>query len=377
MTDDDSTGEFVTGEHDKGIRTIPVTNFRWSYGSIDGRKLNRRDQMTADPVGAPGVGTGIPPTTPAFQVHHVGTVFSAMTWDMRELLIMKQKVNNTFPGVFFDGARRLGSGSNFFIGERQVQSVDAKHPIDYRESFGTHAIVTPTPNTTTVPPSAGTIPVVVPTINASQHIVRPGLVAAEFTNEGNRQGPLSTAVSRGARLADSLILKGLQLAPCNPSIVDTRDGILLADKELTGGENRAVIWRAFASHGVGALAASSHSGAATDPASSMAPVIVEDFSVPASVLACEQQGPLAPPSFTLSNPSDNTVSINITPVTGPRATSSRAVRTPTAPSCRWPRARALLTPTITSRREPTFIRCARAATRSSTASRALSRRAFR
>ncbi|MBC7930186.1 MAG: M36 family metallopeptidase, partial [Rubrivivax sp.] len=310
MTDDDSTGEFVTGEHDKGIRAIPVTNFRWSYGAIDGRKLNRRDQATADPANPPGVGTGIPPVTPAFQVHFVGTVFSSMTWDMRELLIMKQKVGGTFPGVFFDGTRRLGTGTPFHIGERLVQSVDAKHPIDYRDSFGTHALVTPAPGSTSP------VPTIVPAYNAADHIVRPGQVAAEIASAGNRQGPLATAVSQGARLADTLVLKGLQLAPCNPSIVDTRDGILLADKELTGGENRAVIWRAFASHGVGALAASSHSGAATDPASSMAPVVVEDFSVPASVATCEQLGPLAPPSFALSNTTNNTVTINITPVAG-------------------------------------------------------------
>ncbi|MBC7931761.1 MAG: hypothetical protein H7Z38_14470, partial [Rubrivivax sp.] len=47
-----------------------------------------------------------------------------------------------------------------------------------------------------------------------------------------------------------------------------------------------------------------------------APVIVEDFSVPASVATCEQLGPLAPPSFALSNTTNNTVTINITPVTG-------------------------------------------------------------
>ena len=311
MTDDDSTGEFVTGEHDKGIRTIPVTNFRWSYGAIDGRKLNRRDQQTADPVGAPGVGVGVPPTTPAYQVHHVGTVFSAMTWDMRELLIMKQKVGSTFPGIFFDGTRRLGGGTPFYIGERQVQSVDTRHPIDYRESFGTHAIVPPPVGST------NPVPAVVPTINAGQHIIRPGVVAGEFSTLGHRNGPLSTAVKNGARLADTLVLRGLQLSPCNPSIVDTRDSILLADKELTGGENRSVIWRAFASHGVGLNASSSHSGdVATDPASSMAPVIVEDFTVPASVLACEQQGPLVPPTFALANTTDNTVSINISPVVG-------------------------------------------------------------
>src|SRR3712207_6843394 len=94
-----------------------------------------------------------------------------------------------------------------------------------------------------------------------------------------------------------------------------RDSILLADSDLTGGENRAIIWRAFASHGVGVLAFSS-GGAADDPASQVAPVIVEDFSVPANVTTCEQVGPLPPPPFSLSNVVANQVAITITPVAG-------------------------------------------------------------
>jgi len=57
-------------------------------------------------------------------------------------------------GIFFDGTRRLGSGTKYFIGYRQVQSVDASHPIDYRASFNDS-------NGTTA------------TINASAHFVRP------------------------------------------------------------------------------------------------------------------------------------------------------------------------------------------------------------
>ncbi|HYG10378.1 MAG TPA: hypothetical protein VD835_10545, partial [Pyrinomonadaceae bacterium] len=108
---------------------------------------------------------------------------------MRELLIMKQKVGATYPGIFFDGTRRLGTGATFFIGDRQVQSVDANHPIEYRPEFNTHVQgLDPT-----VPPD--------PNIIAAEHIVRPGVVATEIQTVGNRNGPLATALRRGAFLA--------------------------------------------------------------------------------------------------------------------------------------------------------------------------------
>jgi hypothetical protein len=282
MTDDDAEGEYVTGEFDTAIRRLPLTNYRWSYGAIRGVTLFRRDQQQPPdvPVGA------IP-----FEVHDVGEVWAATLWDMRELLIMKDP-----NAVFFDGTRRLGTGTSFYIGPRLVQSVDTQHPINYRAAFNTNNAAT---------------------INPNQHIVRPGLIANEINTLGNRTGPLATAVRNGALLSDKLVLRGMQLSPCNPSFVDSRDSILLADRELNGGENRSVIWRAFASHGVGVLATSTTT--AGDPGSQSAPTIVEDFSVPAGVTTCEQQGPLAPPPFTLGNTNPNAVTITInggTPVPG-------------------------------------------------------------
>ena len=146
--------------------------------------------------------------------------------------------------------------------------------------------------------------------------MRPGLLAAENQVFPSRNGPLASAVVNGARLSDTLVLRGLQLSPCNPSFVDERDSILAADRELTGGENQSVIWRAFASHGVGMLAQST---SGQNPGGSSAPVVVEDFSVPTAVTTCEQSGPLAPPSFSLSNDTPNVVTITInggTPVPG-------------------------------------------------------------
>jgi len=274
MADDDAIGEYATGLFDVAIRALPVTNYRWSYGAVNGLALARRDGGVPDvPVGA------IP-----IEVHWIGELWSSTLWDMRELMIMKDP-----NGVFFDGTRRLGNGSSFFIGSRLVHSVDSEHPIDYRATFNTNDPAT---------------------INPSQHIVRPGLVAAEIAQLGHRNGPLATAVARGARISDTLVLRGLQLSPLNPSFVDSRDSILLADRELTGGENQSIIWRAFASHGIGAQAQST-SGLADDIITQSVPVVVEDFSVPTTVTECETLGPLPAPPFIPSNLIKNTVTINI------------------------------------------------------------------
>lgn len=296
LADDDSEGEYLTGDLDKGIRRVPVTNYRYSYGSINNTNLAVRQNITAadNGVGDQNAG-GIP-----FEVHDIGEVWSAVLWDMRELLIVKQKVGNSFPGIFFDGNKRIGTGTNFYVGERQVRSIDAGHPINYRLGFATDdGTVTPFP----VP--------VQPKIDASD-IVRPGVLAAENASGlyPRRSGPLATAVSNGARLADKITLRGLQLAPCNPSFVDMRDSMIAADREISGGENVAVIWRAFASHGVGVNATSSNSGTGGTGA------VVEDFAVPATVSECETLGPLPSPPFTATNPSANTARLTITTVAG-------------------------------------------------------------
>lgn len=295
LSDDDNEGEHVTGNQDKGIRRVPYTNYRYSYGSINDQTLNVRKNANTDVIGPDANPGGIP-----YEVHDIGEVWAAVLWDMRELMIVKQKVGATYPGIFFDGMRRTGTGTFFYIGDRQVRSVDANHPINYRPSFATD-------DGTTLPapfPAS-------PKLNASD-IVRPGAIADEEASNvyPRRQGPLALAVSNGARLADKITLRGLQLVACNPSFVDMRNAMIAADREITGGENVAVIWRAFASHGVGANATSSNSGVGGPGA------VVEDFTVPANITACEASGPVAAPSFSLSNTTANTVTVTITPAGG-------------------------------------------------------------
>lgn len=303
MTDDDVAGDFVTGNLDRGIRRLPMTNYRWSYGAVDHRKMNVR--RTNPAVAVPNDLQNPTSQTNPFAVHPIGELWSSTLWDMRELLIMKQKVGDTFPGVFFDGDRRLGNGASFFVGERQLKSVDAFHPINFRQEF----------NSTSTPEPPNTLPV--PKI-LNDHFVRPGLVAQENAANSGRSGPLATAVSRAGRLTDQLVLRGLQLAPCNPSFVEMRDSILAADRELTGGENQAIIWRAFASHGVGRDARSTGGTGGTDAngAAQSAPTVVENFAVPVEVEECETAGPLPAPAFTLANAAANSVTITITPQAG-------------------------------------------------------------
>ncbi|HEX8267024.1 MAG TPA: M36 family metallopeptidase [Pyrinomonadaceae bacterium] len=303
MTDDDVAGDFVTGQLDIGIRRLPMTNYRWSYGAVDNRTFDVRRTN-------PAIGTTPDlqnPTSQAnpFAVHSIGELWSSTLWDMRELLIMKQKVNGDFPGVFFDGDRRLGGGATFYIGERQVTSKDAFHPINYRPEFNSTVPATP-PNTLPVP---NILP---------EHFVRPGLIAAENAANQNRNGNLATAVANAGRLADRLVLRGLQLAPCNPSFVEMRDSILAADREITGGENQAIIWRAFASHGVGEEARSTGGTGGTDAngAAQSAPTVVENFDVPVDVEECETAGPLPAPTFALANNAANSVTVTITAQAG-------------------------------------------------------------
>jgi uncharacterized protein (TIGR03437 family) len=52
-------------------------------------------------------------------------------------------------------------------------------------------------------------------------------------------------------IADKLVVDGLKLTACNPSMVDARDGILQADQATNGGANINTLWTVFARHGLG------------------------------------------------------------------------------------------------------------------------------
>ncbi|MCP3981169.1 MAG: hypothetical protein GY716_17865 [bacterium] len=61
----------------------------------------------------------------------------------------------------------------------------------------------------------------------------------------------------GREVMNRLIITGMKLTPCDPSMLDARDGIMLADQVDTGGTFRCSLWSAFAERGFGYSASSS------------------------------------------------------------------------------------------------------------------------
>lgn len=55
----------------------------------------------------------------------------------------------------------------------------------------------------------------------------------------------------GNRLALQLVIEGMKLQPCNPTMIEARDAIVLADRAITGGANACRIWEGFARRGLG------------------------------------------------------------------------------------------------------------------------------
>jgi extracellular elastinolytic metalloproteinase len=75
----------------------------------------------------------------------------------------------------------------------------------------------------------------------------------------------------GSRLAESLVTRAMELSPANPSFLDMRNAILMADQAVNNGRANAKIWSTFAKRGMGYFAGAVD-GDDTAPA--------EDFSAP-------------------------------------------------------------------------------------------------
>jgi hypothetical protein len=75
----------------------------------------------------------------------------------------------------------------------------------------------------------------------------------------------------GAKTAESLVTRAMELSPANPSFLDMRNSILQADWVVNGGKATAKIWKVFAARGMGFFA-STVDGDDAKP--------VEDFSLP-------------------------------------------------------------------------------------------------
>ncbi len=77
----------------------------------------------------------------------------------------------------------------------------------------------------------------------------------------------------GSKKSQSIVTRGMELSPSNPSYLDMRNSILAADLVVNKGKNQKAIWKVFAKRGMGYFAAAID-GDDSQP--------VEDFSTPPS-----------------------------------------------------------------------------------------------
>ena len=76
----------------------------------------------------------------------------------------------------------------------------------------------------------------------------------------------------GNNIALQLVIDGMKLQPANPSFLDARDAILMADQVNNGGANSDTIWAAFAKRGMGS--------SAYDGGSSSSLAVIAAFDLP-------------------------------------------------------------------------------------------------
>ena len=93
---------------------------------------------------------------------------------------------------------------------------------------------------------------------------------------------------KGNTIALQLVMDGLKLGGCNPSMLESRDAILLADQQNNGGANQCHIWWAFARRGMGVNALSESGDVINAPGLE----VTEDFTLPV-----ECTGVCPPPLF--------------------------------------------------------------------------------
>ncbi|TKY87562.1 hypothetical protein EX895_003576 [Sporisorium graminicola] len=73
----------------------------------------------------------------------------------------------------------------------------------------------------------------------------------ELASLGKQRVSKRRVPRHGNSLLVQLIVDGMKLQPCRPSFFDARDAIVQADKHLTGGQNKCLLWKAFAKRGLG------------------------------------------------------------------------------------------------------------------------------
>jgi hypothetical protein len=70
-------------------------------------------------------------------------------------------------------------------------------------------------------------------------------------------------VALGAARTEQLVVQGMKNTPCNPTMLQARDGIIAADASINAGANRCALSRAFARRLMGAGASSPNHNSTT------------------------------------------------------------------------------------------------------------------
>ena len=138
----------------------------------------------------------------------------------------------------------------------------------------------------------------------------------------------------GNNLSIQLVIDGLKLQACRPGFVDSRDAILLADRNNNGGANQELIWRAFAKRGLGYSAKQGSTNSRLDQ--------VEAFDVP-PVFACVAPTiTVSPATAGFKGAAPNTIYLGY----GPQSVKLSAISSDTTYTYTWTPATGLSNPNI-------------------------------
>jgi extracellular elastinolytic metalloproteinase len=74
----------------------------------------------------------------------------------------------------------------------------------------------------------------------------------------------------GAAKTEQLVVQGMKNTPCNPTMLQARDGIIAADASINAGANRCALFRAFARRQMGSGASSPNHNSTTQIVTSTA-----------------------------------------------------------------------------------------------------------
>jgi subtilisin-like proprotein convertase family protein len=114
--------------------------------------------------------------------------------------------------------------------------------------------------------------------NATVGIRRASMANSKFTYANIKDGTLTEVHDAGeiwaatlfdvrkklgAAITEPIVIQGMKLTPCNPTMLQARDGIIAADAQLNQGANRCAIFAAFAGRQMGSGASSPNHNSTT------------------------------------------------------------------------------------------------------------------